>query len=62
MNRLTSRKFILALLTEAASVWLCAAGYIHEGVFSAVTIAIVGVYVAGNVAQKSVVAKEGNAP
>ena len=53
MTRLTSRKFILAVLTLAATVYLCAAGHIHEGVYSAVVIATVGAYIAGNVAQKA---------
>lgn len=53
MNRFASRKFLLALLTQAANVWLCAAGLIADGVYSAVTIAVVGVYVTGNVAQKT---------
>lgn len=52
MSRFKSRKFLLALLTQAANVWLCAAGHIHEGVYSAITIAVVGVYVTGNVGQK----------
>jgi hypothetical protein len=44
----------LALFTEAATVWLCASGHIHEGVFSAVTIAVVGAYLAANVGQRAV--------
>ncbi len=52
MSKFKSRKFILALLTQTANVWLVAAGLIDPGVYSAVTIAVVGVYVAGNVAQK----------
>jgi len=54
MNRLSSRKFLLALFTLGASVWLCAEGHIHEGVYSAVVIATVGAYIAGNVAAKQV--------
>ena len=58
MTHLTSRKFILAVLTLAATVFLCAAGHIHEGVYSAVVIATVGAYLAANVTQKAT-AKEG---
>ena len=53
MTHLTSRKFILSVLTLCATVYLCAAGHIHEGVYSAVVIATVGAYIAGNVAQKA---------
>lgn len=53
MKHFASRKFLLALLTQAANVWLCAAGLIADGVYSAVTIAVVAAYVAGNVAQKT---------
>lgn len=53
MSRYRSRKFLLALLTQAANVWLCAAGLIADGVYSAVTIAVVAAYVTGNVAQKT---------
>lgn len=52
VNRLASRKFILAMCTLGVTAWLCAAGHIHEGVFSAVVIACVGAYIAGNVGQK----------
>ena len=54
LARFSSRKFLLALFTQAANVWLCAAGLIADGVYSAVTIAVVGVYVAGNVVQKKI--------
>lgn len=60
MNRLASRKFILAMATLGVTAWLCAAGHIHEGVFSAVVIAAVGAYIAGNVAQKTLA--KGDAP
>jgi hypothetical protein len=53
MNRFTSRKFILALLTLASVTWLVYAGHISDGVYSAVVIATVGAYIAGNVAQKA---------
>jgi hypothetical protein len=53
IDRLASRKFLLSLLALASSTWLCAAGYIADGVYSAVVIATVGAYIAGNVAQKA---------
>lgn len=52
MGRLASRKFILAMATLGVTAWLCAAGHIHEGVYSAVVIATVGAYIAGNLGQK----------
>lgn len=52
MKHLASRKFLLALLTLCVTAWLCAAGHIHEGVYSAVVIACVAAYIAGNVGQK----------
>ena len=54
MNRFASRKFILAMATLASATWLCAAGHIADGVYSAVLIATVASYIAGNVTQKSV--------
>lgn len=48
-----SRKFLLALLSQAANVWLCAAGHISDGVYSAVTIAVVAAYLTSNVMQKA---------
>lgn len=58
-DRLTSRKFALALLSLASATWLCATGRIADGVYSAVVIATVGAYLAANVAQRAV---EGKAP
>ena len=54
MNHLWSRKFLLAVASLATTTWLCAAGHINEGVYSAVVIACVAGYLASNVAQKSV--------
>jgi hypothetical protein len=54
VNRLTSRKFILSMLTLASATWLCYAHHIADGVYSAVVIATVGSYLAANVAQKKV--------
>ena len=52
MNNLLSRKFILAMSTLVISSALCYLGSISDGVFSAVIIATVGAYIAGNVLQK----------
>jgi hypothetical protein len=54
MNRLTSRKFLLALLTLVSASLLCWYGHIADGVYSAVVIATVGAYIAGNVMQKQI--------
>lgn len=51
MNRLTSRKFILALLTLLSASVLTWFGHIHGGVYSAVVIATVAAYITGNVTQ-----------
>lgn len=51
--RYASRKFILALATLASATWLVYSGHIADGVYSAVVIATVGSYIAGNVAQKA---------
>lgn len=53
MNKFTSRKFMLALLTLASATWLVYAGHIADGVYSAVVIATVASYITGNVAQKA---------
>ncbi len=57
MSRFASRKFILALLTLASATALVATDHIADGVYSAVVIATVGAYIAGNVAQKATVTK-----
>lgn len=53
MDRLVSRKFILAMLAQAANVALCWAGHIDAGVFATVTALTVGGYITGNVVQKA---------
>lgn len=53
MNHLASRKFILAILAQAANVALCWAGHIDAGVFATVTALTVGGYITGNVVQKA---------
>lgn len=52
--RYCSRKFLFAVGTVASATWLVATGHIADGVYSAVTIACVGAYLAANVAQKAV--------
>jgi hypothetical protein len=52
LARLSSRKFILAVLSLGCSTGLCWAGHISDGVFSAVVIATVASYITGNVIQK----------
>lgn len=50
--RYASRKFLLALFTLMSCTWLVWNGSIADGVYSAVVIATVGAYIAGNVGQK----------
>ncbi len=53
LTRLLSRKFLLsvfALLSATLLIWF---GHIADGVYSAVVIATVGAYIAGNVTQKA---------
>lgn len=47
--RITSRKFILALLSLLSTTVLVWFGKINEGVYSAVVIATVGAYLTANV-------------
>ena len=46
------RKFLMCLLALFTTAGLCWFGHIYEGVYSAVVIAIITVYVGGNVLQK----------
>jgi uncharacterized membrane protein len=57
VDRLLSRKFILALAALASATGLVAAGHIDPGVYSAVVIATVGAYITGNVVQKTIEAR-----
>jgi len=50
-RRVASRKFLLAVASLVSAHWLVATGAIADGVYSAVVIATVGAYIAGNVAQ-----------
>ena len=53
-DRLTSRKFILGVLTLMSATWLAWLAKIDAGVYSAVVIATVGAYMTANVVQKKV--------
>lgn len=50
---LLSRKFLLSVMTLASNHYLVANTFIADGVYSAVMIATVGAYIAGNVVQKA---------
>lgn len=52
-TRYASRKFLLALMALGSATLLVSMGAIADGVYSAVAIATVGAYIAGNVAQKA---------
>lgn len=53
------RRFVLTIVSGAGTWLLCWFGKIDGGVYSAVTIATVAAYIAGNVSQKKI---EANAP
>jgi len=48
MDKLTSRKFILSLLSLLASTLLCWFGHIDDGVYATVITATVGAYMTAN--------------
>ncbi len=52
MNRLTSRKFILAVLSLLSAFILVWFDKIDAGVYATVVVATVGAYLAANVTQK----------
>ena len=52
VDRIISRKFILALFALVSATFLCYDGRIADGVYSTVVIATVGAYITGNVFQK----------
>ena len=49
---LGGRKFLIALLATLGNIGLVWFGKIEAGVYSTVSIAIIGAYIAGNVIQK----------
>lgn len=53
LARLSSRKFLLSLFALLSATLLTWFGHIADGVYSAVVIATVGAYIAGNVTQKA---------
>ncbi len=52
LARLSSRKFILAVLSLISATGLVWSGHISDGVFSAVVLGTVASYITGNVIQK----------
>jgi hypothetical protein len=54
IEKLSSRKFIIAVLSLLSVSVLCWFGKIDAGVFATVAVATVGAYLAANVAQKQV--------
>jgi hypothetical protein len=52
-SALLSRKFLLSVMTLLSNHYLVANQFIADGVYSAVMIATVGAYIAGNVVQKA---------
>ncbi len=52
MDRLTSRKFMLATLALVSASVLCWLGNIDDGVYATVVVATVGAYLSANVIQK----------
>jgi predicted PurR-regulated permease PerM len=52
IDKLTSRKFMLAVLSLLCSVGLVWFGKIADGVFATVIVATVGAYLTANVVQK----------
>jgi hypothetical protein len=53
VSRYASRKFLLAAASLSSASALVCFGHISDGVYSAVVIATVGAYIAGNVTQKA---------
>ena len=58
MNRYASRKFLAALATLAASTWALAEQMLSSGDWKAVVLGTVGLYIAGNVGQKAIEARQ----
>lgn len=57
LESIGGRRFLLTLISGAGTWLLCWFGHIDGSVYSAVTIATVAAYIAGNVAQKQIDAK-----
>lgn len=55
---LGGRKFLIALLATLGNIGLVWFGKIEPGVYSTVSIAIIGAYIAGNVIQKKTTAAQ----
>ena len=58
MNRYSSRKFIVAVLSLGAAQWALMESLITGSDWRVVVIAIVGLYAGANVAQKAVEGKQ----
>ena len=54
IQRIGGRKFVVSMCSLTSATFLVWAGYIADGVYSAVVIATAAAYITGNVAQKAV--------
>ena len=52
LQKLGGRKFLIALIATLGNIGLVWFAKIEPGVYSTVSIAIIGAYIAGNVVQK----------
>lgn len=52
MSKYGSRKFLFVCAVLASATWLVWGQHISDGVYSAVVIAAISAYIAGNVAQR----------
>lgn len=59
MNKIYSRKFIVVVMSILCTAALMYLGKISDGVYSAVVMASVAAYIAGNVVQKQTEIREG---
>lgn len=53
LNKFTSRKFLLCLLSLATGIVLVSIGKISDNVFATILLGTVGAYITGNVVQKT---------